>query len=337
MIKSLAYQVAAFASLPRLLQQAFAPGSAAVLMYHAVTASPLAVEDWCFIEERSFRAQMHYLKKHCRVVPLRELPQAIASRPTRPIVALTFDDGFRNNFSVAFPVLSALALPATIFLATDFIGSEDTLWFCRINAALTRTALTRLDWDGESYDLSDAAARARAHARFQVRLKQFPHPELLTRTAQLIKALGDTPDRPVPHDSPYRMLAAQEVRQMADSELIDFGGHTCSHAILSGLGAAQRSREVLTSMANVERLTAKPCTLFAYPNGRLIDYGPCDLETLRGRHTQLAVTTVTGPNDAAVPPLELRRYMVGPGTSAAQFKLLTHHVLWKLQTLAAAG
>jgi peptidoglycan/xylan/chitin deacetylase (PgdA/CDA1 family) len=337
MIKSLAYRVGAFAALPRLLQRAFAPGSAAVLMYHAVTRKPLAVEDWCFIGERSFREQMLYLKQHCQVVPLGELPQAIASGSARPLVALTFDDGFRNNFSVAFPVLQELGLPATIFLATDFIGSDDTLWFCRINEALTQTTLRQLDWDGQSFDLSDATARARAHARFQAHLKQFPHPELLARTALLIRALGDVPGKPIAPDSPYRMLAPEEVRQMADSGLIDFGGHTCSHAILSGLTEAQRSREILASMASVERLSGRPCTLFAYPNGRIIDYGACDLQTLRGRDTRLAVTTVTGPNDASVPLLEMRRYMVGPGTSAAQFKLITHHVLWKLQTLAAAG
>lgn len=334
MIKSLLYRTASFAAVPRLLQQALAPRAAAILMYHAVVRSPLAVQDWCFVGEQQFRDQMLYLKQHCQVVPLRDLPRTLGSQARRPIVALTFDDGFQNNYSVALPILQELGLPATVFLATNFIGSDDTLWFCRVNEALSLTSLTRLDWDGESYDLSNPQRRAEAHARLQARLKGFAHPELLRQVAQLIAALGDRPGKAIPPGSPYRMLATGEVTEMAGTGLIEFGAHTCSHAILSGLSTAERSREIINSLAAVQRMTGSPCTLFAYPNGRVIDYAACDVITLHDTNTSVAVTTVTGPNDRSVPALEMRRYMVGPGTSLAQFKLLTHHVLWKLQSLS---
>jgi peptidoglycan/xylan/chitin deacetylase (PgdA/CDA1 family) len=331
MIKSLAYRVASFAAVPRLLQNALAPGAATILMYHAVTKTPLEVEDWSFVWQRHFREQMRYLKKHCQVVPLRDIPQRVRAAARRPLVALTFDDGFQNNYGVALPILQELDLPATIFLATDFIGSDDTPWFCRINEALTLTSLTRLDWDGEAYDLSNRLRRAEAQARFQVRLKRFHHSELLERARQLITALGDRPGKPIPVGSPYRMLAAAEVAEMARTKLIEFGAHTCSHAILSGLSPAERSREITASLAAVEGLTGAPCTLFAYPNGRAIDYGPCDVATLQERKIDVAVTTIAGPNDPAVPALEMRRYMIGAGTPLGQFKLVTHHILWKLR------
>ena len=330
-IKSLAYRVSAFAGAPRLLQRVFASDGVTVLMYHAVTAMPLPVEDWVFVEERQFQAQMLYLKKHCHVIPLRELADARRGRSRRPLVALTFDDGFRNNYSVAYPILQRLALPATIFLVTDLIDSDDTVWFCRINEALGRTSLTRVNWEGESYDLSTAAARAAAHARLQARLKTSPHGVLLERCRTLITALGDAPGKPIPRDSAYRMLATDEIREMAATGLVEFGAHTCSHAILSGLSAAERTREIAASLAAVERLTGSRCRLFAYPNGRAIDYGPADVAALRQSQVAAAVTTIDGPNDPAVPALELRRYCIGAGTSLAQFKLLTHHVLWKLQ------
>ena len=83
-------------------------------------------------------------------------------------------------------------------------------------------------------------------------------------------------------------------------------------------------------MARVETLTGSPCSLFAFPNGRAIDYGPCDVAALKERHIAAAVTTVAGPNDPSVSALEMRRYGIGGDTSLAQFKLLTHHILWKL-------
>jgi peptidoglycan/xylan/chitin deacetylase (PgdA/CDA1 family) len=330
-IKSLAYRLGSFAGAPRFLQRAFVRDGAAVLMYHAVTQTPLPVSDWCFVEERHFQEQMLYLKKHCHVVPLRDVPTALEERTRLPVVALTFDDGFQNNYSVAFPILRDFGLPATIFLATDFIDSDDTPWFCRINDALCRTSLTHLDWGGETYDLSTQHSRAEAHATVQSRLKRFSHPELLDKARHLIDALGDHPDRPILRGSPYRMLEGREIQEMAGTGLIAFGAHSCSHAILSGLSQSDRGREIADSVAAVEQFTRSSCTLFAYPNGRASDYGPCDVAALQDRKIAVAVTTVAGPNYPSGSTLEMRRYGIGAGTSLAQFKLITHHVLWKLR------
>ena len=332
MLKALAYRCGSLAGAPRLMQRLLVGDGAAILMYHAVTARPVEVPDWCFLEARRFREQLLYLKQHCHVVPLREIAATHGSRGGRPVVALTFDDGFRNNYSVALPILRELGLSATVFLATDFIASDDTPWFCRVHDAVATTALRDFEWEGESYELVSVRARGLVNARLQARLKSYPHHELLLRMGQLLTALGAHPARAITPDSPYRMLNAHEIGEMAGSGLIEFGAHTCSHAILSGLSQAERTREISASLSAVERLTGARCDLFAYPNGRACDYGEADLATLRARHVALAVTTVEGPNESPVSALELRRYGVGADMSLAQFKLQTHHVLWKLRS-----
>jgi peptidoglycan/xylan/chitin deacetylase (PgdA/CDA1 family) len=162
-------------------------------------------------------------------------------------------------------------------------------------------------------------------------LKKFRHSELLDKTRHLIDALGGHPGRPIPRGSAYRMLEGREIQEMADTGLIDFGAHSCSHAILSGLSQSERRREISASLAAVKRLTGSPCALFAFPNGRASDYGPFDVAVLEERKITVAVTTVAGPNYPSASALEMRRYGIGTDTSLAQFKLLTHHVLWKLR------
>ncbi|HZF20096.1 MAG TPA: polysaccharide deacetylase family protein [Burkholderiales bacterium] len=331
MIKSIAYSVAAFAGAPRVFQRIFAPDGIAVLMYHAVVREPLPVSDWCFLEEKVFHDQMTYLKKHCRIVPLRELPASVQPKNGRPVAAVTFDDGYQNNYDVAFPILRQMEIPATIFLATDFIGSDDTVWFCRINEALAKTSLDGFDWEEATYDLSSMPKRVSASAEIQVRLKRYSHPRLLEKMRDLVRALGGNPEMPIARESPYRMLCASAIREMADSGLIDFGGHTCSHAILSGLDDSLREREISGSIDAVGRLTGAPCGLFAYPNGGAEDYGPRDVAALKRSNVAIAANTVAGPNDRSVPALELRRYGIGADTSMARFQLLTHHVLWALR------
>jgi peptidoglycan/xylan/chitin deacetylase (PgdA/CDA1 family) len=127
------------------------------------------------------------------------------------------------------------------------------------------------------------------------------------------------------------MLDVHEIREMAGTGLIEFGAHTCSHAILSGLAPDERTREIAGSLTAVERFTQSRCDMFAYPNGRVCDYGASDVAALRKRQVAVAVTTVEGPNDRSIAPLELRRYGIGAGLSFAQFKLRAHHLVWKLQ------
>ena len=155
--------------------------------------------------------------------------------------------------------------------------------------------------------------------------------DLLKQTECLVDVLGIRTGKAILRGSAYRMLESREILEMAHSGLVEFGAHTCSHAILSGLSEADRKREIVNSIAAVERLTGVPCSLFAYPKGGRSDYGRFDVGVLRESQISVAVTTVHGPNDASVPTLEMRRYCIGAGTRLSQFKLMTHHVLWKLR------
>ena len=330
MLKALVHRFGALDGAPQMLQRLLVGDAPAILTYHAVIADPLGVPDWCFLDAQRFREQLRYLKQHCNIIRLREIPAAAQAPDHRPTIALTFDDGFRNNCTVAFPILRELELPATIFLTTDFVSSEDAPWFCHIHDAVATTTLEKLVWEGETYDLSSARARAIASARLQERVKSSPHRELLGRVAQLVTELGGRPLRPIEPDSPYRMLDVDEIREMAGTELIEFGAHTCSHAILSGLAPDERTREIAGSLTAVERFTQSRCDMFAYPNGRACDYGGSDVMALRERQVAVAVTTVEGPNDRSVAPLELRRYGVSAYMSFGEFKLRAHHLMWKL-------
>jgi peptidoglycan/xylan/chitin deacetylase (PgdA/CDA1 family) len=128
-------------------------------------------------------------------------------------------------------------------------------------------------------------------------------------------------------DDPWRMLTPSAIAEMVASGLIEFGAHGEEHYILSTLDPAARRRQIERSIANVERLTGRPCRLFAYPNGRRRDYGPPDLQVLRECGIAAAVTTEEIPNRPDTPPLELGRYGIHEGLSLAHFQMLVHHTV----------
>lgn len=297
-------------------------------MYHGVVPSPLEVPDWCFIEKRYFSAQMEYLSRHFRVISLAQAIQELhADRIKSPTAVITFDDGYQNVFDVAYPILRRLGLPATIFLNTAFIGTAKTVWFCTLNHALTRTTQQELLWDGQAYDLSSNTAKSTTSSRLQSILKQYSHQELLDKLAEIHDKLEmQIPDE-IPPESHFRMLDNQAIEEMAASGLIEFGAHTANHTILTRIDEEYARQEIESSIQDTRRLTGKPCTLFAYPNGRVIDYNKAIIEKLKTAGIQIAVTTREGPNTTNTPLLELRRYDIGTGVDMATFMMRTHHLL----------
>ncbi len=316
--------------VPQLFQSLAYRDELTILMYHGIIRDPLRVEDWCFVDEGSFSMQMEYLKKHFSIVSLSEAVRRMKNREiTHATAVVTFDDGYQSNFDVAFPILCKERIPATIFLATGLMNTDDTVWYCRLNLALSTTQKDSMEWNGSRFDLSTLDLKARASAAIQDRLKKLEHPKLMATVRRMILELGDEPDRAIAIDSPFRMLNNKAIGEMAGSGLIEFGAHTHHHSILSHLSDGERESEIRRSIDAVYELTGQPCRYFAYPNGRVEDYSGEAIRDLKTCGIQAAVTTISGPNDKVTPVMELRRYGIGAHLPMAEFQLMVHHFYHK--------
>jgi peptidoglycan/xylan/chitin deacetylase (PgdA/CDA1 family) len=289
--------------------------------------SPLDVYNSCFIQEDCFREQLAYLDKHFDVVTLSEAIEGLRhNRITRPTAVITFDDGYQNNYSVAFPILREFKLPGTIFLTTGLIDSDDTLWDLRLNRSLGVTTERSLSWNGLTLDLCGFGAKTLAKVEIRSRLKDLPARSLSVQLDEVITALGDDPGRPIEMDSPFRMLSAEAIAKMVLSGLMEFGAHSHTHPVLSHLSREECEDEIGRSIKIVQNLTGRPCKLFAYPFGGADDYNQQTVEILRGLGVCGAVTSRNGPNGRNSSLLELHRYGAVSGEGMALFKLKVHHL-----------
>lgn len=317
--------------IPQLFHSLAYQDELTVIMYHGIIKDPLTVNEWCFVEENFFRVQIAYLKKHFEIISLSEAVERMRGGGIkRPTAVITFDDGYQNNFDVAFPILLRERIPATIFLTTGLINTNDTVWYCRFNIALSQTRRLHMEWNGFKFDLSTLDLKAKASVAIQESLKKLGQSQLMTTLRNIILRLDGDPDCSIETDSPFRMLDKIAIAEMAGSELIEFGAHTHTHAILSQLSDKERYNEIRQSIGTVYELTGRPCRCFAYPNGRAEDY---NMETIRDLETcgiQIAVTTISGPNNKMTPAMELRRYGVGADLPMAEFQLMVHHFISKV-------
>lgn len=322
--------------LPATYHRYVVPNQATIIMYHGITVQPLPFLDWCFVEEAEFSRQISYLAQNFEIVPLSEILKP--RRPTgQPKAALTFDDGFASNYHIAYPLLKRLGLPFTIYLVSDLIGTDDTVWFCHVIDAIARSRREHFEWDGKTYYLTDSKNKALTSARIQSRLKSFRPDVQLAELTNLLNFLDVKKTTRLDADSPFHMLSWDQVRTMARQGIADFGGHTSQHHILSQLSSECRKMQINQSVDCISREIGNPCRTFAYPNGRVIDWGDEDVETLRQSGVSTAVSTVPGPVKPGDDPLRLHRYGIGAGTEMYTFRWIIHHLLEKIRPSSPAA
>jgi peptidoglycan/xylan/chitin deacetylase (PgdA/CDA1 family) len=249
----------------------------AILMYHQVLDVEHNRENHLpsgmLTFEDTFDKQMKYLKKHFNVTALDELVGCLRDRKNPPArsVAITFDDGWRDNYLFAFPVLKKYGLPATIFLSTDYIDTSRVFWFHAVNLILRAGALSSQKmteilngFEQISQEEKKAVVESLAFAdAFVEKLKKI-EPHIQEKIiVEMIKKSG------IQMSGTNRrrwMLDWDEIKQMAENK-ISFGSHAGSHRILTHLDSGEIKTELIESKGAIEEKTKGPVSCFAYPNG----------------------------------------------------------------------
>lgn len=244
-----------------------------ILAYHRV--KPL-LADYPFDSElisatpEDFLWQMQHIREHYTPLRLNQLGEYFAGQkpwPARPVV-ITFDDGFDDNYRYAFPVLQQLNIPATLFVATDYIDTNNSYWFDWAVFLLKRLAspitLQAAEPNG-CITLDPQQPLKLMQREFFLRLKQISEASRQELLQQLARHIDGVTDAAVlAHSQP---MSWENIREMVNSGLIDIGSHTCSHPILNQIPRAQMVTELQQSKQKIEMETGRPCTTMAYPFG----------------------------------------------------------------------
>jgi peptidoglycan/xylan/chitin deacetylase (PgdA/CDA1 family) len=269
----------------------------------------------------AFAAQMDFVRRRFNVVSEREVVGWLRGGDTLPAhpLLITFDDGYRDNLLNALPILRERGLPAVVFLATDYVGSDtpfnwDLAAYCFHHTAQSEADLPTIghqSWNGEQ-------SREAVMNRLLAALKTLPDAESRVAYQALPQALGVD----VPGDAfAGAHLTWDEVREMAAAG-VAMGGHTQSHPILTRISAAQARVEVAGSKARVEAELGRLVTSFAYPNGTPADFNPTVEAIVREAGFAAAYTLLPGPArfaEAQAAPLTIRRVFVGHRDTLPRF------------------
>lgn len=248
------------------------------------------------------------LRREADLVPLARLRDAIENgRRERLPVAITFDDGYSDNYSTACPILERFEAPATIFLSTGLIGSGCRFWSDRL-AQLVMGATTlpnpiSLALGGTPFSVSTSIGRPAVLDALWRKLRTLPQPgreSALRALERLLPVPGDADNSQLP-------MTSEQAAEISSRGLVSIGAHTRSHCLLTSLSADEQMAEIAGSKAEAEAMTGRPVTEFAYPYGW---YDGLSVACVGEAGFSLACTTVPQAATRGSSAFALPRYAV---------------------------
>lgn len=252
-----------------------------------------------------FEQEMRFAAKHYKIVSLADLLLHLEEGPPEDVLAITFDDGYRDNYENAFPILQKYGLPATIFLTTGSIDSREPVWVEQLAQALKKTSKDFIDLEIDlprRFWTRTEAERLRSNQDIFELLRHLPDTDRRGWLDHIYRQLGARDDQA----RKDKMLTWDQVRAMK-AQGIEFGGHTVTHPFLSKMPQEQVIWEVSECKRRIQEELQAPVVHFAYPNGREEDFGKNNKEIIRSAGYRAAVTTIWGMNYRSTDPMELRR------------------------------
>lgn len=280
-------------------------GMLRVLTYHRVANlqdSPNLNPQIISATPANFAKQMRFVAGRYNVVSMPQVLDVIARKECLPrqSVLITFDDAYYDFGEIAWPVLKALNLPATVFVPTAYPDQpERAFWWDRLYRAFMNTSRIELRSTPIGIlPLGDAKMRQESLKRLQIYIKSIRHREAMALVDEICEKLDS---EPLAHKS---VLSWNELRQLA-KEGVTLCAHTQTHPLMTQLSAEEVRQEVTGSQGDLQREIGATLPIFCYPGG---GHDDTVVNVLREEGFTLAFTTLKGQNDLrTADPLRLRR------------------------------
>jgi peptidoglycan/xylan/chitin deacetylase (PgdA/CDA1 family) len=211
----------------------------------------------------------------------------------RKFVALTFDDGYRDNLEYAWPVLKKYEVPYMIYIATSFPDRLGELWWVALERVVAKSERMAVEVGGATrfFNSPDADAKRRTFEEIYWWLRTIDDDAELRRVVRdLCKRYGVDPSAPCTE----LCMNWNEIGRMAEDPLCTIGAHTINHVFLTKMPENAARTEMKRSADVIEAALGKRPAHFAYPYGDLSAAGPREYALAKELGFRTAVTTRPG-------------------------------------------
>jgi len=280
-----------------------------ILMYHRVIETSSDFWNLC-VSPKHFSEHLRILRQYYRVLSLHELSNALKNKrlPKRGVI-LTFDDGYADNLWNAKPLLEKYEVPATVFVASDSVDNNGFWWDELEQALLQPRKLPKslqLNVHGRSYEWPTMNSNQRKHAYLAIHKILLPL-EFSDRDQFLVELFAWAGLDKIAR-SGNRPLTTAELIKLSQSEFIDIGAHTVTHASLSILSHAEQIREIEGCRQKLRAIVGDRVDTFSYPFGNFTSE---TVNIVKKSGFEMALTSEKNAVEVGANQFQLGRFEVG--------------------------
>jgi len=244
----------------------------AILLFHRVLEDASDVTAGDVTTATRFAEQLRALRELGDIVPLSE----VVAPSARPLIAVTFDDGYWDNCEITLPILERHGVPATFFVTTAAFADPTEFWWDRLEHLLLdetspppRSIEIELRRRRFGFDLTEPAQRLDAHQRLSWKLL-YATPDEIERVVESIERACGRRCEPCPQ---HARMTPSQTRAAASTDVVTIGAHTVHHHCLTALPDDEAQREIEQSRSALGDVIGTAPSLFAYPFGDERSFG----------------------------------------------------------------
>lgn len=282
-----------------------------VLLYHRVVNLETDPQLLATTPE-NFTSHMKYISENYNVISLKEMVKSARDKKLSDnSVAITFDDGYADNFINAKPILEKYNIPATIFVTSSMVNQQKEFWWDDLERLIllpsNLPSSININGLGELLDFSSTAAKMKSYTALHVYAKTKPS---YSEFEKIFTELYEKTKLPQEARPTHLPLSYNQLVQLESSGLIDIGAHTEHHLPLSMLLYQEQLLEIVQSKELLEKLLGHEVSTFSYPFGTKSDYTSATINILKGNGFNAACSNFGRTITNGTNPYELPRFLV---------------------------
>ena len=196
--------------------------------------------------------------------------------------AISFDDGFYNNYSVAIPILMKMKLPAVFYITYDFVNKGLASWTDQLEYILEKSKkgnfespIGKLKFKNTINSKIDLLIKIRKKVKASKKIDPYKFTDFFAKKLNFKKNYKKL------HFSLFKKMQWSHVKKIYNSELFTIGGHSKKHYILSYLNKKQLQNEIKISLDGMKKKIKGSIVHYSYPEGVRGTYGKREIKFLK--------------------------------------------------------
>jgi peptidoglycan/xylan/chitin deacetylase (PgdA/CDA1 family) len=279
---------------------------------------------------------MRILARYAEPLTLAELAsRMLRKRLPQRAVAVTFDDGYADNFEEALPILKKHDIPALFFVIAGYLGSSQEFWWDEaerllffsggLNPRAAMPVILRRSYPIAENQVACPAGRLDSLQNGYASLLRLLRPMDETGRKNLLRQLRGVVEQDPGPRTTHRILTRPELQHLVHAETMDIGSHTMTHAHLGSMDIRLQRQEISDSRQTLEVLLGKSISAFAYPYGDPASYGLETIEEVTRAGFTVACTVAGGRPSSGSFPYRISRLPVVDMDASSFRRILEHY------------